>query len=657
MNMRTTTSIRRRFRALALLGAPIFLGALVAGCQASGDARADQRMTRGDVEAPAARRAAAEIERYLRIRSPSAPTLAADGTLYATDYPEGVVQLYRRDPNRRPGSPMEALTDFEDGVSGYTLSPDDSAIVVSAAIGGSEQNDLFMLDPDTGEIETLLSDPNIVYGFQEWLPDSSGFLYTANDVDPRFFYTYHFDLRSGESRRLLARDEPGYWFVSDISPQGDRALIARYYSVADVQVFELSLSAGDLRELSVGERPNYTVPVGYTPDGRSALLVSDVEDGLRKLWRYDLRTSELDKPVPDLEGYPVEGGAVSDDHRHVAVVQNVDGYSEPHLFALPAFERIDFPQAPRGVIGGGAIRHGKIVWTLSSARSPGLAYAWSVGEESDVRQITRAQTQGVNIDRFPEPQLIRYTSFDGLEIPAFLYLPRGYQEGDRIPFIAWYHGGPESQYRPSFSSTLQYYLSRGFGVIRPNVRGSTGYGREFHQMDNYKNRWDSVRDGVEAVRWLVDNGYTSPGRVAAYGGSYGGFMCCATLIEGGDLYGAGVNIVGIVNFITFLEQTRAYRRELRETEYGPLSDPEFLASVSPINRIDQIRVPMLIAHGLNDPRVPVGEAMQVAEELQKRGYDPELLFFHDEGHGFRKLDNRILYTERTARFLENTIGS
>jgi dipeptidyl aminopeptidase/acylaminoacyl peptidase len=175
-------------------------------------------------------------------------------------------------------------------------------------------------------------------------------------------------------------------------------------------------------------------------------------------------------------------------------------------------------------------------------------------------------------------------------------------------------------------------------------------------MDDYKKRWDSVKDGAEAARWLVKNGYAESGRIAAYGGSYGGFMSVATVIEGADVFGASIDVVGIVNFKTFLEQTRDYRRKLREAEYGPLSDPEFLASVSPLNRIEEIKCPMMIAHGLNDPRVPVGEAMQLAVGLQQRGYDPELVFCPDEGHGFAKLNNRLLFADRMVKFLDRTIG-
>ena len=196
--------------------------------------------------------------------------------------------------------------------------------------------------------------------------------------------------------------------------------------------------------------------------------------------------------------------------------------------------------------------------------------------------------------------------------------------------------------------------------MQPNVRGSTGYGRKFHMMDDYKKRWDSVKDGVEAARWLVKNNYARAGKIAAYGGSYGGFMSVAVVVEDGSskdqVFGASVDVVGIVNMKTFLEQTAGYRRKLREVEYGPLSDPEFLATVSSINRIDDIKVPMMIAHGLNDPRVPVGEAMQLAVGLQQRGYDPELVFCPDEGHGFAKLPNRLLFSDRMVKFLDRTIG-
>ena len=290
-------------------------------------------------------------------------------------------------------------------------------------------------------------------------------------------------------------------------------------------------------------------------------------------------------------------------------------------------------------------------------------------------QITAADTQGIDFSKFGLPQLVKYKSFDGVEIPAFVFLPSNYFGAKKhaIPFVAYYHGGPEGQSRPIFDKTIQYLLSEGFGVIQPNVRGSSGYGRAFLMMDDYKKRWDSVKDGVAAAAWLVEQGYATPGKIATYGGSYGGFMSVACVVEDQQqvdagarkerLFGAGIDVVGIVNMKTFLEQTSGYRRKLREVEYGPLSDPEFLDSVSSIKKIDKINIPMFIAHGFNDPRVPVGEAMQLANALKEKAVRekklenlPHLFIAPDEGHGFQKLNNRLYFAEYMAGFLKQTIG-
>ena len=214
---------------------------------------------------------------------------------------------------------------------------------------------------------------------------------------------------------------------------------------------------------------------------------------------------------------------------------------------------------------------------------------------------------------------------------------------------------------------MQYYIARGYGLLLPNVRGSTGYGREFQMLDNYKGRWDSVRDGVDAAEWLVREGYTRPGWIATYGGSYGGFMSVACNVEDQQrvdsgarkerLFGAAVDLVGIVNMKTFLEKTSSYRRKLREVEYGPLEDTAFLESVSSIHKADKLNVPFFIGHGFNDPRVPVEEAMQLAVALKDRKQSPRVFIAPDEGHGFAKLDNRIYFGERVAQFLDETIGA
>ena len=595
------------------------------------------------------------IEQFMKIRAPNSPTLAPDGSLFVRDWPDGVNQLYHRADATDLDAPWTRLTDFEDGLNAYALSPDGRHIILSAASGGSEQDDLYHLDVATGDITPLMQNRDVVYGFQFWFPDSSGFAYTANDESRADFFLYSYSLADGESVRLL--DRPGYWYATDVSRDGNRLLVGQYISASHADAYELDTRSGELVSLNIGDAEAYNAPGGFLPGDSAATIVSDAgRDGIRRLFLRDLRSGEVSTPLAQLDRYEIEQFTTNDSQTLAAIAYNRDGYRAMHVVSLPNFETVDLPEIDPGVVGDIELRNNTLVWTLSNAREPGLAYAWHIDRQQGPLRLTQAEDQGIDLAAFTLPELITYHSFDGLEISAFLFTPPGYEKGQPIPFVAHYHGGPESQFRPWFSGLTQYLLASGYGVIQPNVRGSTGYGREFHMMDNYTNRWDSVRDGTAAARWLVENGYSRVGRIAAYGGSYGGFMSVATIIEDPEVYGASINVVGIVNFETFLEQTGAYRRALREVEYGPLSDREFLKTISPIHRIDEITVPMLIAHGLNDPRVPVGEAMQLAVGLQRRGYDPELLFFPDEGHGFAKLDNRLLFAQRMTKFLDEHIG-
>lgn len=601
------------------------------------------------------------IAQFLSIRTPGSVSIAPNGAVYFRDWPDGVNQLYRRAPGAPVDAPAKRLTDYQDGLSSYSLSPDGKWITLSAAVGGNEDTNVWLLDTSTDSIKPILQNPAVRYGVNTWLHDSSGFLYTANDTSPNDFHIYRFDLASGQSHKLLA--EEGSWGAGDVTHDGSRALVSRYKSISDSRIYELDTKTGALTDLSATDEsnPSSNSLVGYLPGETAILFESDYKDGLVRLFRRDAKAgSAITEVLPALSAFEVDGAGVNRERTILAVSHNEDGYSRMRVFRLPSMTEVAMPTIEEGMVFPADMHGNLLAWSVTNARTPGITYACEIpaeGPAGEARAVTaRVDSEPINLDTFLLPKLVKYRSFDGLEIPAFMYLPEDYTPGTPIPFVVNFHGGPEGQSRPGFDRTSQYLVSQGYGVLLPNVRGSTGYGRDYHMMDNYKNRWDSVKDGAEAARWLVKEGYAKPHKIAAYGGSYGGFMSVATVIEGADVFGASVNVVGITNMRTFLEQTRGYRRALREAEYGPLSDPDFLDSVSPIHRADEILCPMMIAHGLNDPRVPVGEAMQLAVALQKRGLNPELLYFPDEGHGFAKLDNRILFNERMVAFLNRCIG-
>jgi dipeptidyl aminopeptidase/acylaminoacyl peptidase len=634
---------------------------------------------------PAARAAdaAPSIEQFLKIRTPSVPDLLPDGTLLARDWPDGVWQLYRvrpkapASPSYRPGDvTTEALTRFPDGLSAFSTSPDGKRVVLMHARGGNENTQISLLDPVAPAgtpLETVFADPRVQATANLWFRDGSAIVYSANDESPTDFHLYRHDFATGKRTRVLG--EKGTWFANDVTEDGSRMLVTRYLSASNTEVYELDLASGRRTDLTIRPKDGTAAcqVVGYMPGEKAVLIISDWKDGSARLFSRDLKSGSVREPLPALATHELDAAGMNDRRSMLYAVTNEDGYGVPHLYTLPGLKPLPPPTAESGVLGVRSFKGDVLVWSISNARRSGEAFATTLSvtakrpEDHRTRQLTWTEDQGIDFGAFRLPELVRYTAADGREIPAFLYLPAGAAKGRPIPFVINYHGGPESQHRPGFNATNQYLVSRGFGLLLPNVRGSTGYGREFQMLDDYTRRWDSVRDGVDAAEWLVRNGYAEPGRIATYGGSYGGFMAVACLVEDQErvergerpqrLFGACVNVVGIVNLRTFLERTSGYRRALREVEYGPLTDTAFLESVSSLNKVDKIQVPMFIAHGFNDPRVPVEEAMQIAAALKQRNRDPRVFIAPDEGHGFQKLDNRIYFYGRAAAFLEETIGA
>lgn len=620
------------------------------------------------------------IAQFLKIRTPSRPVMMPDGSLLQRDWPDGVWQLYRTTP-KTPGQNasyadgqvvVTKLTDFPDGLARFSLSPDGTRCVVMYARGGNENTQLALIDPMANGVASLtpvLENPKVQASVNAWLRDGSGFFYSANDESPTDFYLYRYDLASGKATKILG--EKGSWSVSGVTDDGARVLLTQYVSASDSHVWELDLKTGKRTEITLAPKGGTAAceVVGYMPGDRAVLMTSDVNDGMARLYLRDLRSGRVTEPIASLSRYELDGAGMNDLRDMLVVLANEDGFATPYFFAVPSFKAMKAPEMEKGVAGGSEFRGHTLVWSLSNARNAGESYATTFDPKAApvTKQLTWTDKAGVDLSTFQLPELVHYTAFDGKSIPAFLYLPQGAQKGQPIPFVVYYHGGPEGQNRPGFSAALQYLVARGYGLLMPNPRGSTGYGREFQMLDNYKNRWDSVRDGVDAAEWLVKEGWSEPGRIATYGGSYGGFMSVACIVEDQErvdagkrpqrLFGACVDIVGIVNMQTFLEKTSGYRRKLREVEYGPVEDKAFLASVSSIHKVDKMNVPFFIAHGFNDPRVPVEEAMQLAIALKDRGKSPRVFIAPDEGHGFQKLDNRIYFYERSTQFLDETIGA
>ena len=614
----------------------------------------------------------ASITAYLSIRVPSQVTLASDGRVYFRDWPGGINQLFRREADEPMTAQGKQLTHFPDGISRrqpFKVSPDGRWVTVPVDQGGNEQNDIFLLDTTKNTLKPVLVDPEFVFNAQSWLKDSSGFIYTSTQGNGKDFFIYWYDIDRDISEQMFPGT--GLWFVPDLKQDMSKIIATNYLSVSNSRVIEFGYPETTFYDFSTSNRgkQSQNIALGYLPGEREMLMISDIAiNGFPQVYRVVLDEArgdfgEFTPAIPDESKSIVQDARISDDRKFLAVTFNDEGYSRLRLFSLPSFGPLPVPDIEAGVISIREIIDGTLVYSLSNTRSPGFTYAYDIPNSSNdpapaPRQLsTRMDVESIEFESARLPKLVSFPSFDRLSIPAFLYLPNAYTKGTTIPFVVSFHGGPEGQARPSFNATIAYLVSQGYGVLVPNVRGSTGYGKAYHELDNYKKRWDSVRDGAAAARWLVKQGYAKAGKIASYGGSYGGFMSLASVIEGADVYGACIDIVGISNFHTFLTNTKKYRQMLRQQEYGPMTDIDFFKKVSPLDRVDEIKVPVLIAHGYNDPRVPFTEALQLATELQKRGFNPEQVYFIDEGHGFAKLENRVIFGDRMVHFLNRTIGS
>ncbi|MFB6082919.1 MAG: alpha/beta fold hydrolase [Halorientalis sp.] len=602
-----------------------------------------------------------DLERYLNVRSAYGASVGPEGTLAFLMDTTGTPQVWTLSD---PGAWPEQRTFYDERVTVCSFSPERRELVFGMDEGGDEFTQLFRLDLGSGEVHPLTDTPDAIHYWGGWSHDGDRIAFAANRRDESVFdvYVQGRDQRGEDADRVHEGD--GWLALAGWSPDDDRLLVTEHASSFDTDLYVLDLASGDLDHVTPHDgEVRYESP-SWGPDGEAIYCCTDRDSDTLRLERLDLESLEF-AVVEDGGEWNVDGIALDDETGRFAYSRNVDGYTEITVGELTGptdYETRPAPDLPDGTAGGVSFGPDADVFALSaSSRRDNTNVHVVAFESGDADRWTRASTAGIPRSSFREPDLVRYETFDGREIPAYFTLPDGgadrdADDTDGVPAIVDIHGGPESQRRPSFSGLIQYFLSRGYAIFEPNVRGSTGYGKEYTHLDDVEKRMDSVRDVRAAVDWLADHAAVDPGRIVAKGGSYGGFMVLAAMTEYPDLWAAGVDSVGIANFVTFLENTGAWRRDHREAEYGSLDDDrEFLESISPINRADRIDAPLFVLHGANDPRVPVGEAEQIAAEVEAQDVPVEKLIFEDEGHGISKLENRIEAYTAVVDFLDRHV--
>lgn len=596
-----------------------------------------------------------DIERYLNVRSAGGPSFGPDGQLAFAMDATGVPQVWRLDEAM---AWPDQLSFHEEAVGFASYSPTRDELVFGMDEGGNEKTQLFRLSGDGSEEVNLTEDPEHIHQWGGWSHDGDAFAFTANRRDEANFdgYVQRRD-ETGEAAELVFNGRDKDWLsVAGWSPDDSKLAFHEMHSNRSHDLYVLELASGEVTHVTADHAGEVRYgSVSWGPDGDVLYVTTDHERDTLALCELDPATGAL-SVVEQGGDWDVSSVAVDVDSRTLAVIRNVDGYSDLSLYELDGERErsaLASPDLPEGVLMGFSFGPDgeRVAAAVSSPTENTNVYVFDA-ESGDARRWTDAATAGIPKDTFRKPELVHYESFDEVEVPAFLTLPEG--DGPH-PVIVDIHGGPESQRRPYFLALRQYFADNGYAVFEPNVRGSSGYGKRYMNLDDVENRMDSVADLDWGVEWLTGRDDVDADRVVAYGGSYGGFMVLAALTEYPERWAAGVDVVGIANFVTFLENTGEWRREHREAEYGSLAeDREFLESISPINNIDDIEAPLLVMHGANDPRVPVGEAEQIAEEASEH-VPVEKLVFEDEGHGFSKLENRITAYRTTVDFLNEYV--
>ena len=571
----------------------------------------------------------------------------------------------------KPGGARTQLTFFDEPVGGLSRQPNGSKMVFTMDAGGSEFSQIFLLDPTGVDDAVMLTDGESRNGAVVWDRNGKWIAYQSTRRNGASNDIWMMDVDNPETAGVVLESPDGSWWGGvDFSPDNQNLLVLNYVGNMDSRVHVLDLKTREHRMLAGDpENGGANIPLGFDREGTGFFYVTDRAGEFQQLAWQSLE--EGAEPVIITADIPwhVEGGAMSEDGTRGAFTVNENGFSRLYLIDPASREYTAVSGIPTGLVGSMEFSpDGQTLgMTLNTSQTPSDSFTLALGEGpleyGELTRWTYSEVGRLDTDTFAVPELVSFPTFDSGKggpdsIPAWLYKPEG--EGPH-PVIIVIHGGPEAQARPSFSSTYQMWVQKlGAAVIRPNVRGSDGYGKHYMSLDNGFKREDSVKDIGALLDWIATRPDLDQERVAVFGGSYGGYMVLASSVHYSDRLKAAVDVVGISNFVTFLENTQDYRRDLRRVEYGDERDPEMrkhLEAISPLNHVEKIRVPMFVIQGQNDPRVPVTEAEQIVEALRNNGQPVWYMNALNEGHGYRKKENRDIYQQAVVVFFkEHLVG-
>lgn len=589
-----------------------------------------------------------DIKPFLHVRTAKNPAYhpSEESLSFLTDY-TGLPQVWEL----QKGNEWPSQTSFtEERIIFVDYIGQTSRKIIGMDVGVNERQQLFLLGDDGG-LTPLTDSLDHIHHYGGSSPDGKWIAWSSNRRHPAFFDLYIQNVETREIRQVFTED--GTYGVVKWAPDGTKLLIQKTNSNLDNDLGLLHLQSGDVVWLTTHDGEAHFHSPYFTESGDALYLLTNKDREYSGLALLDLSTHNI--TYVDARDWDIEELTMNHGKSHLAYSVNEGGISKGVLHDLETGS-LDTWDMPSGVITELTFSpdDSRLAYVLNGATHPSDIWELNL-ETKQAHRVTYVSQSPAVDDHLIEPELIKFTSFDGLEVPAFYYKPK--HVTGKLPVVVFVHGGPESQIRSVYNPFLQYFLNRGYAVCTPNVRGSTGYGKTYTHLDDVRKRMDSVKDLTYLVEWLKTSGQADPDQIAIMGRSYGGFVVLAAITHYPDLWAAAIDIVGISSFKTFLQNTSVWRRKLREAEYGSIeSDGDFFDKIDPLHRTDQITCPLMVLHGANDPRVPIEETEQIVHELQARNHPVQYIRFEDEGHFFVKLQNNITAYSGVANFLDEFIA-
>jgi len=626
-------------RKLAIYLVPLALSGLVLGCQMEGGGY-DTR----DVAQYA-------VEDFLGNTNVFGTSFAPDNSKVLVSSDE--TGVYNAFAVPIDGSqPVQLTESTTDAVLVQSYFPEDERFVYLSDIGGDELDHVYVRELD-GSATDLTPGEGLKANFLGWADDDRSFFIATNERDNRFFDIFE-TTTDGYERALIYQDETGYQ-VADISPDKRYIAFAKPETTNDSDIYLYDRETGEMAHLTPHEGSVNYQPQTFSPDGSSLYFLTDEGSEFTYLMRHDLATGDREIVVqPD---WGVMYVYFSKNGRYFVVAINNDARTEIRVYEAETMTQVNMPELPAGDITsvGFSSDEEVMAFYVSSSRFPRDLFVYNLGGDEPQR-LTNTLNPNIDSDDLVRGEVVRFASYDGVEVPGVLYRPHQASPDTKAPALVWVHGGPGGQSRVGYSALVQYLVNHGYVVYAINNRGSSGYGKTFYQMDDLKHGEADLADCVASKEMLVATGYVDPDRIGIIGGSYGGYMTLAALTLAPDEFAVGVDLFGISNWVRTLESIPPWWESFREALYTELGDPatdrERLHRISPLFNAESITRPLMVLQGANDPRVLQIESDEIVEAARANGVPVEYVVFEDEGHGFMKKENQLEGYQAILEFLD-----